>query len=99
MKTLIGAAVIAGALVFAGPAAINSAVAASPQTRGQTAGTSGATDFSAQRYYRRTYGYGYRPHVRPYDPPTYYARPSYYRPYPYNVSAPFPLGLGFGPYW
>jgi len=100
MKTLIGAAAVAGALVFAGPAAINSAAAASPQVKGQTAGTSGATDFSAQRYYRRYYGgYGYRPYVRPYYRPYYYARPYYYRPYPYYTPAPFTLGFGFGPYW
>jgi hypothetical protein len=99
MKTLIGAAAIAGALVFAGPATINSAAAASPQAKAQTAGASGATDFSAQRYYRRYYGYGYRPYVRPYYRPYYYARPSYYRPYPYYAPAPFPFGFGFGPYW
>jgi hypothetical protein len=67
--------------------------------KGQTAGMSGATDFSAQRYDRRYYGNGYRPHYRPYYRPYYYARPSYYRPYPYSVPAPFPFGLGFGPYW
>jgi hypothetical protein len=100
MKTAIGAALVAGALVFAGPATINSAAAASPQVKSQTAGTSGATDFSAQRHYRRGYyGYGYRPYSRPYYRPYYYARPSYYRPYPYYAPAPFPLGFGFGPYW
>jgi len=100
MKTLIGAAVVAGALVLVGPATINAAVAASPQVKQQTAGKSGATDFSAQRYYRRYYGgYGYRPYVRPYYRPYYYARPSYYRPYPYYAPAPFAFGFGFGPYW
>lgn len=29
--------------------------------------------------------------------PHYYARPVYYRPYPYSVPAPFVLG--FGPWW
>lgn len=29
--------------------------------------------------------------------PHYYARPVYYRPYPYGVPAPFVLG--FGPWW
>ncbi|MBR1141846.1 hypothetical protein [Bradyrhizobium sp. AUGA SZCCT0431] len=104
MKTLIGAAAVAGALVFAGPAAVNSAAAASPQMKQQTAGTSGATDFSAQRYYGRHYGYGYyrpyyRSYYRPYYGPRYYARPSYYRPYPYYAPAPFTFGFGFGPYW
>ena len=100
MKTLVGAAVVASALMVAGPVAINSAVAASPQVKRQTTGTSDATDFSAQRYYRRYgYGYGYRPYVRPYDRPYYYARPRYYRPYPYVAPAPFAFGFGFGPYW
>jgi hypothetical protein len=99
MKTVIGAAFVAGALVFAGPATIKPAAAASPQMKGQAAGPSGATDFSAQRYYRRYHGYGYRPHYRSYYRPYYYARPSYYRPYPYSVPAPFTFGFGFGPYW
>jgi hypothetical protein len=30
------------------------------------------------------------------DPP-YYARPVYYRPYPYGVPAPFVIG--YGPFW
>jgi hypothetical protein len=92
MRSLIGAAVVAGALALAGPAAIKSAAAA-PQVKAQIAGTSDATDFSARRYYRRYYGY--RPYYRPY----YYARPYYYRPYPYYAPAPFVLGFGFGPFW
>jgi hypothetical protein len=36
-----------------------------------------------------------RPAVRP--DPRYYARPVYYRPYPYAVPAPFVFG--FGPFW
>jgi hypothetical protein len=32
----------------------------------------------------------------PYEP-HYYARPVYYRPYPYAV--PFPFVFGFGPWW
>jgi len=95
MKRLIGAAVVAGALALAGPAAVNSAVAAAPQIKAQTAGISGATDLSARRYYRRYYRYGYRPYYQPY----YYARPHYYRPYPYYAPGPFPFGLGFGPLW
>jgi hypothetical protein len=100
MKTVIGAAFVAGALVFVGPAAIDPAAAASPQMNGQAARSSGATDFSAQRY-RRTFGYGYghRPVYRQPYQPTYYARPTYYRPYPYAVPAPFVFGFGFGPYW
>ena len=63
MKRLIGAAVVAGALAFAGPAAVDAAAAAAPQIKAQTAGASGATDFSAQRYHRRYYRYGYRPFI------------------------------------
>src|SRR5436190_4746530 len=69
MKSLIGAAVVAGALAFAGPAAANPAAAASPQMKTQATGASDATDFSARRYYRRYYHQGYRPY--------YYARPYY----------------------
>ena len=96
MRSLISAALVAGALAIAGPGAIGSATAA-PHAKAQTAGTSDATDFSAQRYNRRYYrhhGY-YRPYYRPY----YYARPVYYRPYPYDTPAPFTFGIGFGPSW
>jgi hypothetical protein len=91
MKRLIGAAVVAAVLALAAPAALNPAAAASPLVTTQTAGTSDSTDFSARRHYRRYY--------RPYYQPYYYARPTYYRPYPYLLPAPFPLGIGFGPFW
>jgi len=96
MRSLIGAAIVAGALAVAGPGAIDRAAAA-PQAKIQSAGTSDATDFSAQRHVRRYYrhhGY-YRPYYRPY----YYSRPVYYRPYPYYAPAPFVFGIGFGPSW
>ena len=32
-------------------------------------------------------------------PPTYFARPYYYRPYPYALPAPFFLGFGYLPYY
>ena len=95
MKRVIGAALVAGALAFGVPVAINQAVAATPQVKAQTSIISGATDLSA----RRRYHHGYRPYYRPYYQPTYYARPTYYRPYPYYAPAPFPFGLGFGPFW
>jgi hypothetical protein len=98
MKCLIGAALVAGALWFAGPSAFNQAVAATPHVKAQTSAISGATDFSARRHYRRHY-YGYRPYYQPYYRPYYYARPDYYRPYPYYAPAPFPFGLGFDPFW
>jgi hypothetical protein len=96
MKSLLGAALVASALAVAGPGAIDSAAAA-PQAEAQRAGTSDATDFSAHRYHRRYdrhHGY-YRPYYRSY----YYGRPVYYRPYPYDVPAPFTFGIGFGPFW
>jgi hypothetical protein len=99
MKRLIGAALVAGALWFVGPSAINQAVAATPQVKAQSSATKAATDFSARRSHRHHYRhYGYRPY-RPYYQPYYYARPYYYRPYPYYAPAPFPFGLGFGPFW
>ena len=100
MKSMIGAAFVAGALVVACPVAINPAAAA-PPVKTQTAGTSDATDFSAQRYHRRYYRhYGYyRPYYRPHYRSYYYGRPAYYRPYPYYAPAPFTFGIGFGPSW
>ncbi|WP_074119189.1 hypothetical protein [Bradyrhizobium sp. AS23.2] len=55
--------------------------------------SAGTAVFGAQRHARhhdvaRTYP--------PHDP-HYYARPVYYRPYPYGVPAPFVLG--YGPWW
>ena len=91
MKTLIGAAVVAGVLALAGPAAIGPAAAASLKTGVEPLDTSKATDLSARRRYRHYYRYGYRPY--------YYARPTYYRPYPYYAPAPFTFGFGFGPWW
>ena len=99
MKRLIGAALVTGALAFAGPSALNQAAAATPHVKAQTSIISGATDLSARRHYRRHYHHGYRPYYHPYYQPTYYARPTYYRPYPYYAPAPFPFGLGFGPFW
>jgi hypothetical protein len=99
MRTLIGAAIVAGVLAFAGPVAITSAAAA-PHMKAQTAASSDATDIGARRYYRRYDHYGhYRPYNRYQPYPSYYARPHYYRPYPYNAPAPFVFGFGFGPFW
>jgi hypothetical protein len=92
MTRWIGAAVLAFTLMFSGSAAIHSAAAASRQAAVQKQEASQATDLSARRRIRR---YAYRPHYRP----TYDDRPEYYRPYPYVVPAPFPFGLGFGPWW
>ena len=95
MKTLIGAAVVAGGLALAGLAAIQPATAASPKAGVHAIDASKATDLSARRRYRYGYGRYYQPY--------YYARPTYYRPYPYYAAAPFPFGLGIGfgvgPWW
>ncbi len=91
MKTLIGAAVVAGVLAPAGPPATGPAAAASPKVGVERLDTSKATDLSARRHYRHHYRYGYVPY--------YYARPTYYRPYPYHTPAPFTFGFGFGPWW
>ena len=95
MKRLIGAAVVAGALALAGPAAIKSAAAAAPQIKAQIAG-----DIRCDRLQRAPLppallSLRLPAVLRPY----YYARPHYYRPYPYYAPAPFVFGFGFGPFW
>ena len=100
MKTLIGAAVVAGGLALAGLAAIQPAAAASPKAGVQAIDVSNATDLSARRRHRHHYHYGYRRYHQPYylARPTYYRPyPYYYRPYPYYAAAPFPFGVGFSP--
>jgi hypothetical protein len=94
MKTLIGAAVIAGVVALAGPAAIDPVMAASPKADARAADVSPG-DRSARHRYRPHTRYAYRRYDRPY----YYDRPAYYRPYPYGVPVPFFLGFGFGPRW
>jgi hypothetical protein len=102
MKTWIGAAIVAAALAFGGPAAIGSPAQA-VKTASQATSLYPATDFSARRYHRYYRHYGYR-----YYRPHYYARPYYYRPYyyapqPYYYApapiVPFGFGFGFGPWW
>jgi hypothetical protein len=95
MKCSIAAATLAVALVLAGPASVQSLAASGSDDKAARADRP-ATDFSSRRIYRtprRIYDRAYGP------PPTYYGRPVYYRPYPYILPAPFPLGIGFGPYW
>jgi hypothetical protein len=88
MMRWIGAVVLAFTLMFGGSAAIHSAAA---QVKAQKPQESKATDLSAQH---RTQRYA----DRRYDHPVYDDRPGYYRPYPYVLPAPFPFGLGFGPW-
>jgi hypothetical protein len=90
MARWIGGLILA-VLISGGSAEIHSA-AASRQAAVQKQDASQATDLSARRRVRR---YAYRP----YDRPAYHDRPEYYRPYPYLLPAPFPFGLGFGPWW
>jgi hypothetical protein len=91
MKRWIGAALVAGAVAFAGLPAIGPVAAASLRESVGATAASKATEFSARRHYRRDHPYG--------TPPLYYARPYYYRPYPYSSPAPFTFGFGFGPWW
>jgi hypothetical protein len=102
MKTWIGAAIVAAALPFGGPAAMGSPAQAEKTTSLATS-LYQATDFSARRYHRYYRHYGYR-----YYRPHYYARPYYYRPYYYGPQpyyyapapiVPFGFGFGFGPWW
>ena len=79
----IGIAVVLGLIVTSPDVAIAKASKASAVT----------TDAGARRYAR--YHDAVR-HAAP-DEPRYYARPVYYRPYPYGVPAPFVFG--YGPHW
>ncbi|MCP3474701.1 hypothetical protein NLM33_30755 [Bradyrhizobium sp. CCGUVB1N3] len=87
MKTaivIVGALGLAMALPDASVAATSIAMQQQPSAR--------TADFGAPRHDR----YAHRVRHVPYQP-HYYARPVYYRPYPYRVPAPFVLG--FGPWW
>lgn len=95
MKQWTGAALVAAALMFTGPAATGPAVAA-PEAKVQSGGTSSTTGIDSRRHHRRYVRHtAYRPVHQPY----YYGRPTYYRPYTYQVPAPFIFGIGFGPSW
>ena len=93
MKVWIGVVVVAAALAFSAPGAI-AGTRAAPQAK---ATASDATDFGARRVYRRYPSYPAYARYPSY--PTYYARPYYYRPYPYSVPVPFFLGFGYLPYY
>ena len=93
MKTWIAAAIMGVALTAGDPVAAAPAAATPATPAVQTAEAKRATDFSARRHHLRNDRHGYRPQ------PRYYARPYYYRPYPYAVPAPFTFGFAFGPAW
>jgi hypothetical protein len=95
MTRSIGAALLAAALLFAGSTALDAAAAAAPQAEVQKPQPRQATDLSARRRNPHPVRYAYRPASQP----TYYDRPSDYRPYPYAAPLPFFLGFGFLPRW
>jgi hypothetical protein len=84
------AASFAGILALAMTVATDP-VAAAPSARLGVSAASASTDLGARR--RSDRRYAYRPAFQPY----YYDRPTYYRPYPYAVPAPFFLGFAYGP--
>ncbi len=101
MKAWLGGAYIAAALALSPPVVVAEADAA-PQAKVQAG--SDATDFSARRAYRRYPAYPSYPRYPAYPAyarypsyPSYYARPHYYRPYPYTAPVPFFLGFGYLP--
>lgn len=92
MKRWVAAA-FAGILALAGMVATDPAAAAPPAKSGVSAApASVSTDLSARRHQRTYRRYAYRPQ------PYYYDRPTYYRPYPYAVPAPFFLGFAYSPW-
>ena len=86
MKRGIGTviAVILG-LALTGPSI------AAAQTAASRTPSAKAVDPGAQPHHRQA-----SRRAAPYEP-HYYARPVYYRPYPYGV--PYPFVFGFGPWW
>jgi hypothetical protein len=89
MKIGIGVAIVAVALAFSAPAAI---AGTKPAPRAKATATPDATDLGARRVVRRYPAYAAYP-------PSYFARPYYYRPYPYALPAPFFLGFAYLPYY
>jgi hypothetical protein len=93
MKAWMVVAFVAAALALSAPTA-SAGNKSGPQAK---AATADATDFSARRVYRRYPSYPAYARYPSY--PAYYARPYYYRPYPYGVPVPFFLGFGYLPYY
>ena len=92
MRSLLRTAFV-GAVIVVGSGAIGKADAA-PSAKVNGVNASAATDFSAHRHHRRHHRHTV--YSRPYAP-AYYARPVFYRPYPYQTPVPFFLGIGHGP--
>jgi hypothetical protein len=100
MKRMIVATCVASAFAFIGVPVMDPAAAAAPHANMETYAASRATDLSARRQTRRIFRESYQFTSYPYrQQPYYYGRPTYYRPYPYVLPAPFPFGIGFDPVW
>ena len=91
MNIWMGVALVASALAFSAPAAV---AGTSTAPGAKAAATSGATDLRARHIFRDRPAYAGYP-----NSPTYFARPYYYRPYPYGVPVPFFLGFAYLPYY
>lgn len=91
MRNWLFAAFVAGVLNVVGPGTIETAIAASAKPN-----SASASDFSVHRHHKRYHRHAVQ--SRPFAP-AYYARPIFYRPYPYQTPVPFFLGIGFGPAW
>jgi hypothetical protein len=91
MNIWMGVALVASALAFSGPAA---AAGTNTAPRAKATATSDAADLRARRIFRDRPAYAGYP-----NSPTYFARPYYYRPYPYGVPVPFFLGFAYLPYY
>ena len=87
----IGVTLVASALAFSGPAA---AAGTNATPRAKATATSGAADLRARRIFIDRPAYAGYP-----NSPIYFARPYYYRPYPYGVPVPFFLGFAYLPYY
>lgn len=83
---------IALAVVVALTAGLSQASATQRVTKLPDA-SAGRAVFDARRHLR----YDDIARYSPRPDPHYYARPVYYRPYPYTVPAPFVFG--YGPFW
>jgi len=91
MNIWMGVALVASALAFSGPAA---AAGTNATPRAKATATSGAADLRARRIFIDRPAYAGYP-----NSPIYFARPYYYRPYPYGVPVPFFLGFAYLPYY
>jgi hypothetical protein len=91
VKIWLDVAFVVAALAFSAPAA---AAETGATQQAKAAATSGTADLRARRIFRDHPAYAGYP-----NSPTYFARPYYYRPYPYGVPVPFFLGFAYLPYY